>query len=65
LIFPNIRSILKNISGTLKLGFGFMRLPLTVPDDLYMVDTFLERGFNYFVIDLGLYNEIAPYGQPN
>jgi predicted aldo/keto reductase-like oxidoreductase len=40
-----------------KLGFGLMRLPLTVPDDRYsvdmetfkrMVDTFLERGFNYF-----------------
>jgi predicted aldo/keto reductase-like oxidoreductase len=42
---------------TKKLGFGLMRLPLNVPGDRYsvdmetlkrMVDTFLERGFNYF-----------------
>jgi predicted aldo/keto reductase-like oxidoreductase len=42
---------------TKKLGFGLMRPPLTVPGDRYsvdmetlkrMVDTFLERGFNYF-----------------
>ena len=42
---------------TKKLGFGFMRLPLTNPDDQTsidyeqlnkMVDTFLERGFTYF-----------------
>jgi predicted aldo/keto reductase-like oxidoreductase len=42
---------------TKKLGFGLMRLPLTVPGDRYsvdmevfkrMVDTFLDRGFNYF-----------------
>jgi predicted aldo/keto reductase-like oxidoreductase len=42
---------------TKKLGFGLMRLPLTVPGDLNtvdmeqmkrMVDTFLDRGFNYF-----------------
>lgn len=40
-----------------KLGFGFMRLPLTDPNDTTaidletlnkMVDTFLERGFTYF-----------------
>lgn len=40
-----------------KLGFGFMRLPLTNPDDFgtvdfdltaKMVETYLERGFNYF-----------------
>ena len=40
-----------------KLGFGMMRLPLINPDDPVsfdydqlnqMVDTFLERGFNYF-----------------
>ncbi len=40
-----------------KLGFGFMRLPLTNPNDTTsidpdtlnkMVDTFLERGFTYF-----------------
>lgn len=40
-----------------KLGFGFMRLPLTDPDDYesidlettkQMVDMFLERGFTYF-----------------
>lgn len=40
-----------------KLGFGFMRLPVTNPDDPAkidmetlnkMVDTFLERGFTYF-----------------
>lgn len=43
--------------NTKKLGFGFMRLPLTNPDDptsismdetKKMVDTFLERGFTYF-----------------
>jgi len=42
---------------TKKLGFGFMRLPLTDPNDQMgvdmetlnkMVDTFLERGFTYF-----------------
>ncbi|HAH63857.1 MAG TPA: Fe-S oxidoreductase [Treponema sp.] len=42
---------------TQKLGFGFMRLPLTDRDDQTsadtdminrMVDTFLERGFTYF-----------------
>jgi predicted aldo/keto reductase-like oxidoreductase len=42
---------------TKKLGFGLMRLPLTVPGVLNtvdmeqmkrMVDVFLERGFNYF-----------------
>lgn len=42
---------------TKKLGFGFMRLPLTQPDDYasidlamvkQMVDTFLEQGFTYF-----------------
>ena len=40
-----------------KLGFGFMRLPVTNQNDLtsidmdtvnHMVDTFLERGFTYF-----------------
>lgn len=40
-----------------KLGFGFMRLPITNPEDQTsvdmeqlnkMVDTFLERGFTYF-----------------
>ncbi len=40
-----------------KLGFGFMRLPVTNPEDSTsvdmeqlnkMVDTFLERGFTYF-----------------
>ena len=40
-----------------KLGFGFMRLPVTDKDDMTsvdtetlnrMVDTFLERGFTYF-----------------
>ena len=40
-----------------KLGFGFMRLPLTDPDDYdsidfaltaQMVDMYLARGFNYF-----------------
>ncbi|MFQ9696224.1 MAG: aldo/keto reductase, partial [Zhenhengia sp.] len=40
-----------------KLGFGFMRLPLTNKEDpksidyemlSQMVDTFLERGFTYF-----------------
>lgn len=40
-----------------KLGFGFMRLPLTDPENVEsintemlnkMVDTFLERGFTYF-----------------
>lgn len=40
-----------------KLGFGFMRLPLTNPDDYEsidfdltakMVDVYCERGFNYF-----------------
>ena len=42
---------------TKKLGFGFMRLPVTDPNDLSsidmttlnrMVDIFLERGFTYF-----------------
>jgi predicted aldo/keto reductase-like oxidoreductase len=42
---------------TKKLGFGLMRPPLNVPGDRYsvdmetlkrMVDTFLEKGFNYF-----------------
>ena len=45
------------INPTNKLGFGFMRLPLTNPADQTaidykelnkMVDTFLERGFTYF-----------------
>lgn len=45
------------MSGTKKLGFGFMRLPQTNPDDpksidmeqlCRMVDAFLERGFTYF-----------------
>ena len=40
-----------------KLGFGFMRLPVTDPNDegsinmellKEMVDLYLERGFNYF-----------------
>ena len=40
-----------------KLGFGFMRLPMTDKDDpksidkemlKKMVDIFLERGFTYF-----------------
>lgn len=45
------------INPTNKLGFGFMRLPLTNPADQTaidyaqlnkMVDTFLEKGFTYF-----------------
>lgn len=45
------------INPSNKLGFGFMRLPLTNPEDQTsidyktlnkMVDTFLERGFTYF-----------------
>lgn len=44
-------------SGTKKLGFGLMRLPLLNPADAasidmeqvkQMVDTFIERGFTYF-----------------
>ena len=36
-----------------KLGFGFMRLPMNGTEIDYeqtcrMVDTFLDRGFNYF-----------------
>ena len=44
-------------SGSKKLGFGLMRLPLLNPGDAasidleqmkQMVDTFIERGFTYF-----------------
>ena len=41
-----------------KLGFGFMRLPMNGTEIDYeqtcrMVDTFLERGFNYFDVARG------------
>ena len=50
-------SVKKQINPQNKLGFGFMRLPLTNPQDQtsidyktlnQMVDKFLERGFTYF-----------------
>jgi predicted aldo/keto reductase-like oxidoreductase len=48
---------MEDTTFTKKLGFGLMRLPLIVHEDRYsvdmetfkrMVDTFLDRGFNYF-----------------
>ena len=41
-------------------GFGYMRLPMIgdevdIPQTTKMVDTFLENGFNYFVV-FGLVN---------
>ena len=41
-----------------KLGFGFMRLPMNGTEIDYdqtcrMVDTFLDRGFNYFDVARG------------
>ncbi len=54
---PASEAVKRQINPNNKLGFGFMRLPLTNPQDQTsidynqlnkMVDLFLERGFTYF-----------------
>ena len=54
---PVSEAVKRQINPNNKLGFGFMRLPLTNPQDQTsidynqlnkMVDLFLERGFTYF-----------------
>ena len=56
-VVPVSEEVKRQINPKNKLGFGFMRLPLTNPQDQTsidynqlnkMVDLFLERGFTYF-----------------